>query len=363
MMADQRLAALRRRLAGEDAEVALVTTPANMRYLTGFEGVFDEGVNAACVVSAEVARFYTDSRYEVAAREAATGTPWAVHIQKDSMYVEICAQLMSEGVGTLAIESSVPYGRFKFISEQFQGRVLASEHWVEGLRQVKEAVEIEAIEAAAGLTDRAFDHILAFLRPGIREVDVAIELESFMRRNGSEGVAFDSIVAGGPNSARPHAGVSRREVSAGEFLMMDFGARVAGYCADMTRTVVMGVASDRHRTVYEAVLAANEAGIAGAKAGMAGCDIDAIARDLLGRAGLAESFGHGLGHGLGLAVHELPGVGRLSREPVRSGSVITIEPGVYLPGFGGVRIEDLVLVEDGGVRLLSHAPKELIEIQ
>lgn len=362
MNAERRLAAFRRRLTGEEGGASLVTLPDNMRYLTGFEGVFDEGIAAAVLVTADVARFYTDFRYAEAAKAAAAGTPWAVHIQKESMYVEICEELRAEGVTALTIEDSVPYGRFKFISENFIGHVLVVEHMVEDLRQVKETAEIEAIERAAALTDSAFDHILGQIRPGMREVDIAVELEGFMRRNGSQGLAFDSIVAGGPNSARPHAGVTDRAVGEGEFLKLDFGARVDGYCSDMTRTVVVGKATTEHRRIYEAVLEANEAAIAGARAGMAGREIDAIARDLLTAKGFGENFGHGLGHGVGLAVHELPSVGRSSRAAVRSGSVITIEPGVYLPGFGGVRIEDLVVVEDGGVRLLSHSPKELIQV-
>jgi Xaa-Pro aminopeptidase len=362
MIAQGRLAAFRRRLADEQCAAALVTLPVNMRYLTGFDGVFDEGIAAAVLVTADVARFYTDFRYAEAAKAAAEGTPWAIHVQTDSLYVEICRELRAEGVGTLTIEDSVPFGRFKFISEQFIGRVLVVEHQIEDLRQVKESAEIEAIERAAALTDKAFDHILGYIRAGMREVDVAVELEGFMRLSGSEGLAFDSIVASGPNSARPHAGVTDRVIGDGEFLKLDFGARVDGYCSDMTRTVVIGEATDEHRRIYDAVLEANEAAIAGARAGMAGRDIDAIARDVLTKKGFGDNFGHGLGHGVGLAVHELPSLGRASRTAVRSGSVVTIEPGVYLPGFGGVRIEDLVVVEDGGVRLLSHSPKELIRL-
>jgi Xaa-Pro aminopeptidase len=362
MIAGRRLAAFRRRLAQDEGDGALVTLPVNMRYLTGFEGLFDEGIAAVCLVTPDVARFYTDFRYAEAAEAAAVGTPWVVHIQKESMYVEVCQELRAEGVTSLTIEDSVPYGRFKFISEQFIGRVLVVEHLIEDLRQVKETAEIEAIERAAALTDSAFAHILGFIRPGMREVDIAVELEGFMRRNGSEGLAFASIVASGPNSARPHAGVTDRAIGNDEFLKLDFGARVDGYCADMTRTVVVGKATAEHRRIYEAVLDANEAAIAGARAGMAGRDIDAIARDLLTARGFGDNFGHGLGHGVGLAVHELPSLGRSARAPVRSGSVVTIEPGVYLPGFGGVRIEDLVVVEDGGVRLLSHSPKQLIQV-
>jgi len=363
MNAERRLAALRRRLSDEQEGAAfLVTLPVNMRYLTGFEGLFDEGIAAACLVTSDIARFYTDFRYAEAANAAAEGTPWAVHIQKESMYVEVCQELLADGMQTLVIEDSVPFGRFKFLSEQFTGRVTVVSQWIEELRQIKEKAEVEAISRAAALTDAAFDHILGVVAPGMREIDVAIELEGFMRRSGSEGLAFDSIVASGPNSARPHAGVTDRVIGPGEFLKLDFGARVDGYCSDMTRTVVVGAASDRHRAVYEAVLEANLAAIAGARAGMAGSEIDAVARTLLTAKGYGENFGHGLGHGVGLAVHELPSVGRMSRPPVRSGSVITIEPGVYLPGFGGVRIEDLVVVEDGGVRLLSHSSKDLIEL-
>jgi Xaa-Pro aminopeptidase len=362
VIADRRLGALRRRLSGEEADAALITLPANMRYLTGFEGVFDEGIAAACLVTADVARFYTDFRYAEAASAAAAGTPWAVHVQKESMYVEISQELRAEGVSTLALESSVPYGRFKYISEQFGGRVLVIEQWVEELRQIKESAEIESIERAASLADDAFGHVIGVIAAGMREVDVAVEIDSFLRRAGSEGVAFETIVASGPNSARPHAGVTSRAIGNGEFVKMDFGARVDGYCSDMTRTVVVGKATERHREIYDAVLAANEAALAGARAGMSGSDIDGIARRLLIERGFGENFGHGLGHGVGLAVHELPSVGKASRGAVRSGAVITIEPGVYVPGFGGVRIEDLVVVEDGGVRLLSHSRKDLIEV-
>jgi Xaa-Pro aminopeptidase len=359
---DPRIAALRRRLAGEEVEAILVTLPVNMRYITGFDRVFDEGIAAVCLVTGEIARFYTDFRYAEAARSAAEGTPWAVRVQRESMYIELCEELQAEGIVSLALESSVPYGRFKFVSEQFAGRVAVVDQWVEELRQVKETVEIEAIGRAAKLTDAAFEHILGFVTVGMREVDVAVELEGWMRTNGAEDVAFSSIVASGENSARPHATVTTREVCAGDLLKLDFGARVDGYCSDLTRTIVVGKATQKHREVYGAVLEANEAALAGARAGMAGREIDSIARESLTRAGFGEYFGHGLGHGVGLAVHELPSLNARYRDPVRAGSVVTIEPGVYLPGFGGVRIEDLVVMEDGGTRLLSHAPKHLIEL-
>jgi Xaa-Pro aminopeptidase len=315
------------------------------------------------VLTPEVARFYTDARYIEATQAAAAGTPWVVRLQKESLYVELCQELKEQGIGSLAIESSVQYGRFRFISEQFEGNVLVVDHWVEDLRRTKEAVEIEACARAAELTDAAFDHVLGAIRPGMREIDVALALEVYMRSHGSEGLAFPPIVASGPNSSRPHAGVTDRVIGTGQLLKMDFGARVDGYCADLTRTVVVGRATDEMRRMYDAVLAANEAALAVVRPGAAAADIDRVARGLLEGRGFGDNFTHGLGHGVGLVVHEAPTVGPRSRDTLRVGNVVTIEPGVYVPGFGGVRIEDLVAVEDGGSRLLSHAPKHLIELQ
>jgi len=196
----------------------------------------------------------------------------------------------------------------------------------------------------------------------MREIDISLALEVFMRSRGSEGLAFAPIVAGGTNSSRPHAGVSDREVRRGELVTMDFGARIDGYCADLTRTVVLGTADDEQRQLYEAVLAANEAALAAVRPGIACAELDGVARGVLEQRGLGERFGHGLGHGVGLAVHEQPTVGRRSKEVLRPGHVVTIEPGAYVPGFGGVRIEDLVVVVEGGATKLSHSPKHLMEI-
>lgn len=362
MNAEARLAALRRKLTDDGLPSMLVTTVSNLRYITGFEGVFDEGINAACLVTSDQARFYTDKRYSEAAEAAAVGTPWAVRVPEESLYIEACRELQGEGIQQLTLESSVPYGRFKFISEQFVGSVKVVDHVIEEIRQVKSTHEIERIAAAAAITDAAFEHICGFVSAGMTERDVALELEFWMRSNGSDGLAFDPIVASGPNSARPHAGVSDRVIESGEFLKMDFGARVGGYCSDMTRTIVVGSASDRQRQIHSAVLAANRAGVAAVRPGVLGRDVDAVARKTLTDLGFGEYFTHGLGHGVGLDVHELPGLGAKSHDSLRAGAVVTVEPGVYLPGFGGVRIEDLVAVDEGGTRVLSNSPRELIEV-
>lgn len=362
MIVDARISSLRRRLTDSGMQAALISDVANVRYLTGFEDVFDDAANAALVLTVQGARLYTDSRYAEACEEAATGGPWQVHLSTESIYADLCSELDRAGMTGLAIESSVPYGRFKFVSEKFGGRVELIDQWVEEIRRVKESAEIERIASAAALTDRAFEHILSRLELGVTEAQIALELEVYMRTHGSDGIAFEPIVASGPNSSRPHARVSSRAFELGDFVTMDFGASVKGYCSDMTRTVVMGVASPRQIEVYSAVLDAQEAAIAAVRAGMPGAQIDAVARDLLTGRGLSEHFGHGLGHGVGLEVHELPSVSSRARQSVPAGAVITIEPGVYVPGFGGVRIEDLVLVEDGGCRVLSCAPKHLMEI-
>lgn len=353
---------LRNRLEGEGLRAVLISDPVNIAYLTGFEGVFDSEDAHAAVVTHDEAWLYTDSRYAEAAERAAGGTEWAIRMPRENLYITLCADMTEAEIDTVALEASMPHGRFRFISRHFDGNVEAVDHWVEEIRQVKEHAEIQRIEAAQELTDRAFEYILPLLAVGATEWDLALELEMFMRREGSEGVAFPPIVASGPNSALPHAKVTHRSIEPGDFVKMDFGARVDGYCADMTRTVVVGSASDRQREMYEAVLAANLAGIAAVRCGLAGSAIDAVARAVLTERGFGEKFGHGLGHGVGLKVHELPGVGPRSSKSVMAGSVITIEPGVYEPGLGGVRIEDLVVVEEGGARVLTRSPKDLLEL-
>jgi Xaa-Pro aminopeptidase len=340
----------------------LVTDIANIRYLTGFDDVFDDEANAALLVTSDVARIHTDFRYQEAVTAAAEATPWAIRIQRESMYVEMAEELTSEGVEELAMEASVPYGRFRFVSEKFGGRVTVLDQWVETIRQVKEAAELERVAEAAALTDATMEHIVATLEAGMTEREIALEIEYHMRKQGAEDVAFKPIVAGGPNSSRPHASTTDRPLAAGDFVTLDMGARVDGYCADLTRTVCMGPAEDRQTEIYSAVLAANKKAITEVRAGMRGADIDSIARDHLKELGLQEHFGHGLGHGVGLQVHELPNVSPRGRDAVPVGSVITIEPGVYIPGFGGVRIEDLAVVEDAGCKLPSKAPKTLMEV-
>jgi Xaa-Pro aminopeptidase len=362
VVAGHRTDRLRAKLAAEHVDAVALTSVPNIAYCTGFLGVFDDEPAHVAVVGAAGAVLYTDSRYFDALTTAAKGSEWQVRLVKESLTEIVARELDEAGATSVALETSQPYDRYQAFATALAATVVPASGWVEELRAVKDAGEIASHEAAQALTDRAFDHILGTLRPGVAEARIALDLEYFMRSEGSEGVAFAPIIASGPNSALPHATPGSRELQQGDFVVLDFGARLGGYRADMTRTVVIGSASERHREIYSAVLAANAAGTEAVRAGLTGREIDAAARAVIAERGFAEHFGHGLGHGVGLEIHEQPGVGPRSEGVVPLGAVITIEPGIYIPGFGGVRIEDLVVVEEAGARVLTRSPKELLEL-
>ncbi len=362
MDASSRLKALRANLRESEFDAFVASSVPNVTYLTGFDSVWDAEPCALVMVTETAATVVTDSRFEAAATRAADGGPLQVRVCQAEPWGLVAELLVESGVEVVAVEDSLPYGVVQRVRTTVSATVTPTSDWVEQIRIAKDPEEIARIVAAQSLTDEALDHILEFVSAGMTETEVALELEFFMRAGGSEGVAFPPIVASGPNSALPHAQPSSRALARGDFLKLDFGARVGGYCADMTRTVVLGRASDRQREIYAAVLAANLAGLEAVRPGLAGRDIDAAARQVIDSAGYRDQFGHGLGHGVGLQVHELPGVGPRSDRPVPLGSVVTIEPGVYIPGFGGVRIEDLVVVEATGARVLTTSTKELIEL-
>jgi Xaa-Pro aminopeptidase len=227
------------------------------------------------------------------------------------------------------------------------------------LRAIKDEGEIAALRAAVACADRAFDHLCQVIRPGMSEVEVAWELESAMRRDGASATSFAIIVGSGPNGAMPHATAGERIVQAGEPIVMDFGALVDGYCSDITRTLCLGRADERYLEIWNLVLQAQRAVEEQIRPGMTGQQADAIARDLFVQAGHGDHFGHGLGHGVGLAIHETPFMNRLAKDVfLKPGMVLTVEPGIYLPGWGGVRIEDMVILREDGAEILTQAPKQ-----
>ena len=361
MAVDRRLerqAALRASLGGEGLDALLVTHLPNIRYLTGFSGSA-----ALLVVDRDAAVLITDFRYAAQA-PAEAGSTASVEVDQKSVWERLGRVLAADPPASLGIEAQVVSVRdAERISGLTRARVVSTTDLVERLRTIKSPEEVAAIQAAAELAQEALAEVLPGVRVGQSELEIAAALESALRRRGSEWHPFPTIVASGPRSALPHARTSGREVAAGDWLLLDFGAQVDGYCADLTRTVVVGHrADDRQRAVYDLVRAAQERALGGIRAGMTGREADALARDVIAARGFGESFGHSLGHGLGLEVHEAPRLAPTAETALPAGAVVTVEPGVYLPGWGGVRLEDDVwLGPDGSVRL-SDGETELVEL-
>lgn len=339
--------------AGVDAVFTL--SPENRRYVTDFTGS-----SGYALVTADGVILLTDSRYTEQARMEARGVQVEEHAQP--FYLTLKERLRKLGVCRLGFEAhAVTHRMFLDLSEALEGvELVPADRLIERAREIKDPGEIKAMREAARIADEAFSHILGFLRPGLTEREVALELEVFMRRSGASGASFDIIVASGERSALPHGVASDRAIGRGEFVKMDFGAFFSGYASDITRTVGIGPLTDRHKEVYGVVKEAQQRALDGIRPGIAGRDADALARDAIAAAGYGERFGHSLGHGLGLAVHEGPRLGKQSEDILRAGATVTVEPGIYIPGFGGVRIEDDILITSQGNERFTQSTKELV---
>jgi Xaa-Pro aminopeptidase len=353
----ERQEALRGIMAGVGVGALLVTHLPNIRYLTGFTG--SAGL---LLVQSSRTVLVTDFRYAVQA-EQEVGNAAGVEIDRSNVWERFKRVLDQQPPDVLGIEAhAVTVRDAERISERVRGRVTPTSDLVERLRASKSPGEVSAIRAAAELAQEALAEVLPTVRTGERELDVAARLEAALRQRGSEWHPFQTIVASGPRSALPHARTSHRQIEAGEWLLLDFGAQVDGYCADLTRTVAIGRADERQREIYELVRTAQERARLQVRAGMTGREADALARDLLTTRGYGDAFGHSLGHGLGLEVHEAPRLAPTVDAPLPAGAVVTVEPGIYLPGWGGVRLEDDVYLGAAGPELLSDGRTELIEL-
>lgn len=353
-----RLARLRARLRELELPGLLVSGAANVRYLSGFAG---EGF---LVVSGEGAWLVTDGRYEEEAA-AGAGDGWTVVSYRREGELKERLQALAAGAGwrRLGFEAAhTTVARRRWLEEALPGVELdPREGLVEELRRVKDPDELARIGRALALAEEAFRELLAGVRPGRTERDLALELEFTLRRRGAE-VSFPPIVASGPRTSLPHARPGERRLEAGDLLLVDFGARWEGYCSDTTRMVTVGPADPRQREVHAAVVAAHAAARAAIRPGVTGGEVDAAARAVLREAGLEERFLHGTGHGVGLEIHEAPRLSPDREDRLEEGMVVTVEPGVYLPGWGGVRVEDLVLVTAEGGRSLNTLPQELLAV-
>ncbi len=349
-----RLGKLRESLKEQDLDAMLITRPENQRYLSGFTGG-----EAALLISAERAMLLTDFRYFEQVAEEAPDFELVKVQQKASLALKDCLQEL--GIGRLGFESThMPYSMCQEWRKATRGtRWVPTKEVVENIRLIKDEQEVAKIREAVAIADAACDYIRQVIKKAMTEKEVAWELEAYMRTHGAEGTAFSFIIGSGPNGAKPHAVLQDRKIKKKEPIVMDMGARVDGYHSDLTRTICLGKPDKKLREVYDAVLRAQLAAEEQAKPGMTGQEVDAIARNVIVEAGYGEYFGHGLGHGVGLAVHEQPAVNARGSAPLQPGMVFTIEPGIYLSGWGGVRIEDLVWMTESGVEVLSKARKEL----
>ncbi|MEA4882322.1 MAG: Xaa-Pro peptidase family protein [Clostridia bacterium] len=345
-------------LESYSVDALLITSEPNIRYVSGFTG------SESYVFLSSAARvFITDSRFTEQAEDECEGFEIVRHRFPYPALEEILKELAAKhGVHRLGFEkSSVTFGfHEKLVNAGLEAQLIPTVGIVEDLRYVKDDYEIELIAKAARIADEAFGYILEIVKVGIEEKEIEVELDYFMRRAGASAVGFPTIIASGPRSSLPHAVPSRRKIEYGDFITMDFGALYGGYRSDMTRTVVMGRANDTQKQIYEIVRNAQEEGLLHVSAGVKGTDPDRSARDVIIAAGFGDFFGHGLGHGVGLEIHEEPFMSPKCDKTLAAGNVITVEPGLYLPKWGGVRIEDTVVVKEDGCEPLTLSPKELI---
>jgi Xaa-Pro aminopeptidase len=377
-----RLDRLRSLFSAEKVDCLLVSGLANIRYLTGFTGR-----NALLLVQADSATFFTDGRYTTQARQEIPGAGQSggalrldgggsikVVTPKKGLWAEAIRLLKARRRFQAGFDSGVSFALSKVILKELgEKRTRAVSGLVERLRLVKEESEIAAIRASAELNSQVLAEILPLVRPGmterLTERDLAAEVEYRMRRRGATGPSFESIVAAGENSALPHAHPTARAIRGGEFLLFDHGTMLDGYCSDMTRTVWVGGAASGHpsdlkraRDLYATVLEAHQLAREAVRAGVHCSVVDRAARRRIAAQGWGKYFSHSTGHGVGLEIHELPRVAATVKDKLPAGAVITIEPGVYLPGFGGVRIEDMVVVRENGAEGLTPSPKEFMEL-
>lgn len=338
---------IRNALAKHGVESILITNAPNVRFVSNFSTPEDGVV----IITPTRAVLLTDARYTVQAEEESS-IEVIITREHDEHVANIAA-------GTkLAVEAeSITVARFTKLKNLFGADITPLENLILPLRIVKTPTEIEYIRTAARIADEAFEKTVQMMKPGVSEVEVALFLEREMRLAGAEGTAFTTIVASGPRGAMPHGVASAKKLQSGELVTLDFGAVYNGYHSDMTRTVAIGEIGAEERRLFDAVLEAQIAAVAAIAPGVSGKEIDQVARDILASHELADAFVHGLGHGVGLQIHELPRLSPLSTDVLKPGMLVTVEPGVYIPGFTGLRIEDLVLVTEDGHEILSHAQK------
>lgn len=366
MSVENRVARLRALMAERGYDALVLRNNPDLRWLTGAGRVFDAECAHTAFVTASGLWFHTDSRYCNALTERlGEATPWQVDMELVDHAEWVARRVRESKARTLVLEDTVTVA-FAHAVEQalYKASAPCLVSYLHGdlvkERAVKEPEELDAMRAAQAVTDAAFTHMCAFIEVGMTEQQIRAELDNFMLSNGADALSFDSIVASGPNTANPHAIPGGRVVEPGDFVLMDYGARVNDYCSDMTRTVVMGAPSDRQLEIYELVRRVHEECAGFIRPGVEGREVHELAVRLITEAGYGDYFKHGLGHGVGIEIHEQPNLGRNAQMVLAPGHVVTVEPGVYLPGFGGVRIEDYGVVTAQGFAPFTASTRELV---
>jgi len=343
-------------LLGEEADGLLLTS----RYSRHYGAEFDiaEGV---AIVTKQGCRYFTDSRYIESAEKGIQGFQ-VVEMTRSAPYPQLLNQAISDfGVTKLGYEEEyLTVAELMNYEEKLNAKLIPMNEKIHSFRSVKEDWELERMRRAQDITDKAFSEVLGRIRVGMTEKELLAELIYCLYKNGSDGLAFDPIVVSGPNTSLPHGVPGDRVIREGDFITMDFGAMCQGYCADMTRTVAVGYATEEMKKVYDTVLRAQLAGIAATKAGVTGRDVDAAARQVITDAGYGKYFGHGYGHSIGMECHEMPSCNPGGSKIMEENMIASAEPGIYLPGKFGVRIEDLLIFKAGGSENITHSPKNLI---
>ncbi|WP_227938497.1 M24 family metallopeptidase [Alkalihalobacillus deserti] len=352
-----RIEAVRSKLKEFGIDGLLLTSPYNRQYTTNFTGT--AGV---AIISEQKAIFITDFRYVEQAKEQAQGFEIVQHTSP--IYLEVANQVAKLGLKKVGFEQShLTYEAHQIYEKHVEtASLIPVSGLVEGIRLIKDEKEIKMIQNAADIADAAFEYIITFIRPGMTELFVSNELEFFMRKQGAASSSFDIIVASGYRSALPHGVASEKVIEKGELVTLDFGAYLKGYCSDITRTVAVGNVNDELKAIYNTVLEAQLLGMKGIKPGLTGKEADALTREYITEKGYGEYFGHSTGHGLGMEVHEGPSLSMKSETILETGMVVTVEPGIYISGVGGTRIEDDTLLTAEGNKSFTHSTKELLII-
>ena len=352
---NKRVQAFLDKMQEKELDGIIINNLKNVYYLTGFWGS-----NGTVFISRDRQILVTDARYIIAAKQEVTG--FEIFAERDEL-ATIAKIAKDMGLSRIGFEDEISVSYYHRMQTAFEGLELVPQtQFVEALRMIKDETEIETIRKACSISDQAFHDALEFIKPGKTEIEIANFLDFRMRELGAAGLSFDTILASGINSSKPHAHPMHKPVELGEAITMDFGCLYEHYVSDMTRTIYLGHVSDEQAVIYNTVLKANQALIDQAKAGLGFRDFDKIPRDIIVEAGYGQYFTHGIGHGIGLDIHEEPYFSQTSTEVIKSGMVLTDEPGIYIEGKYGVRIEDDILITDTGCELLTLAPKELIVI-